>query len=113
MNFKRILDWVQSALIPFNCNEEWVLNVKENLGCAVASLPIKYLGILLGANPKRVETWKLVIQRIESKLSNWKAGLLSQAGKLVLIKAAINNLLMYYLGLFRMPKVVAKKIISL
>ena len=52
-----------------------------------------------------------MIDKIEKKLSYWKSNLLSQAGKLVLIKAVLNSLPMYYLGLFQMPKMVAKKII--
>ena len=62
------------------------------LGCCVADLPIKYLGIPLGANPRRKETWKPIIEKIEKKLSGWRASLLSQAGRLVLIKSVINSL---------------------
>ena len=37
----------------------------------------------------------------------------SKAGRLVIIKAVLNNLLIYYLGLLKMSKTVAKKIISM
>ena len=39
--------------------------------------------------------------------------LLSKAGRVVLIKSMLNNLLLYYLGLFRMPKAVAREIIAM
>lgn len=79
--YKRILDYFslisrlrinydKSALIPINCSNEWVEKMKSKLGYTVASLPIKYLGIPLGANPKRVETWKPIIEKIEKKLSS-------------------------------------------
>lgn len=79
----------------------------------VSSLPTTYLGIPLGANPRKVDTWNPIINRIKKKLSGWKINLLSRAGRLTLIKAVLNNLPMYYLGIFKMPKLVAKKIISL
>ena len=72
-----------------------------------------YMEISFGANPKRVKTWEPMISNIEKKLSLWKSNLLSRAGRLVLIKAVLNNLPLYYLELFPMPKTVAKKIISL
>ena len=87
--------------------------MRTNLGCKVLSLPITYLGIPLGANPRRVETWNPIIEKIRKKLSGWKMKMISRAGRLVLIKSVLNNLPMYYLGLFKMPKQVAKTIISL
>ena len=41
----------------------------------------KYFGIPLGANPKRVETWQPIIDKIRKKLSGWKVNMLSKAGK--------------------------------
>ncbi|XP_020970234.1 uncharacterized protein LOC110268431 [Arachis ipaensis] len=50
------------------------------LGCKQANLPVKYLGISLGANPRMVKTWKPVIDKVEEKLSLWKAKILNKAG---------------------------------
>ena len=87
--------------------------MQSELKCSVLSLPVRYLGIPLGANPKRVETWQPIISKIKKKLSGWKINVLSKAGKLTLIKSVLNNLLIYYLGLFKLPKTVAKEIISI
>ena len=83
------------------------------LGRNNGRLPMKYLGIPLGANLKRVETWKLIINRIEKRLSAWKIKILFKVERLVLIKFVLSSLPMYFLGLFKMPIEVAKKIISL
>ena len=78
INFKRILNYFgimsglkdnfkKSALIPFKRYEEWVEKIKSKLGCSVVLLPITYLGIPLGANPKRVETWRPIIEKNREK----------------------------------------------
>ena len=72
--------------------------IKSVLNCLVVSLPIKYLGIPLSANPNRIETWQPIINRIRKRLSGWKMGMLSKAGRIVLIKSVLNNLPIYYLG---------------
>ncbi|XP_016199813.1 uncharacterized protein LOC107640826 [Arachis ipaensis] len=123
-NYKRLLrcfelmsglsiNFDKSSLIPVNCDEQWVQRMCSLLGCKGDTLPVKYLGISLGANPRLVKTWKPIIDKVEEKLSLWKAKVLNKAGKLVLIKSALNSLSVYYLSLFKMPKAVAEKLISL
>ncbi|XP_015945602.1 uncharacterized protein LOC107470706 [Arachis duranensis] len=91
----------------------WTNNMCSLLGCKEAKLPVRYLGIPLGANPRLVKTWKPIIDKVEEKLSLWKAKVLNKAGKLVLIKSVLNSLPVYYLSLYKMPKAVAEKLISL
>ena len=87
--------------------------MRSELKCVMLSLPVKYLRMPLGANPKRIETWQLVIDKIRKKLGSWKVNMLFKVGKLTLIKSVFNNLPIYYLGLFKKPKGVAKEIISI
>ncbi|XP_029146965.1 uncharacterized protein [Arachis hypogaea] len=68
------INFDKSSLIPINCEEQWVERMCNLLGCKGDALPVKYLGISLGANP---------------------------------------SLPVYYLNLFKMPKAVAEKLISL
>ncbi|XP_015960748.1 uncharacterized protein LOC107484719 [Arachis duranensis] len=122
-NYKRLLrcfellglsiNFEKSSLIPINCEEQWAQRMCNVLGCKEATLPVKYLRISLGENPRLVKTWKSIIEKVEEKLSMWKAKVLNKAGKLVLIKSVLNSLLVYYLSLFKMPKAVAEKLISL
>ncbi|XP_015970212.1 uncharacterized protein LOC107493670 [Arachis duranensis] len=123
-NYKRLLRWFElisglninfekSSLIPINCEEQWVRSMCRMWGCKEANLPVKYLGVPLEANPRLVKTWKPIIDKVEEKLSLWKAKVLSKAGKLVLLKSVLNSLPVYYLNLYKMPKAVAQKLISL
>nr|XP_029148315.1 uncharacterized protein LOC114925208 [Arachis hypogaea] len=107
------INFDKSSLIPINCEEQWVERMCNLLGCKGDVLPVKYLRISLGANPRLVKTWKPIIDKVEEKLSLWKAKVLNKSGKLVLIKSVLNSLPIYYLSLFKMLKAVAEKLISL
>ncbi|XP_057748011.1 uncharacterized protein LOC130967212 [Arachis stenosperma] len=124
MNYKRLLrcfelmselsiNFDKSNLISINCEQEWVTNMCVLLGCAEVALPVRYLGTALGAKPRLVETWKPIIDKVEDKLSLWKAKSLNKADKLVLIKSVFNSLPVYYLNLYKMPKSVAERLIGL
>ena len=106
------INYEKLTLIPIHCEDSWVQDTKRIMRCDVKCLPITYLGIPLEANPRRVETWRPVIDKIKKKLSGWKSKVLFRVGPLTLIKSIINNLPMYFLGLFKMPKHVAKEIIA-
>lgn len=82
----------------------------ETLYCKVGSFPFTYLGLLVGIKMRKKEVWKPVIEKMEKKLTSWKGKLLSQGGRLTLIKSTLNNLSMYYLSLFVIPKGVAEEI---
>jgi len=82
----------------------------ENLGCQVASLPTKYLGMPLGAKNKEVEVWNEVLERCEKKLSRWKSQYLSLGGRITLIKSVMDALPTYMMSLFPIPRSIEKKI---
>ena len=83
------------------------------MGCVVLKLLVTYLGILLGANLKEKKVWQPVLNKIAKRLAMWKARLLSRAETLVLIKSVLNNLAMYYLSLFKIPKRLVENIIRM
>ena len=60
----------------------------------------------------KFSSWQPIIERIQYRLSSWKASCLSRAGKLTLIKAMLSSLPVYYLSIFKMPKKVAAEINS-
>ncbi|XP_072054162.1 uncharacterized protein [Arachis hypogaea] len=113
MMLRLTINFDKSILIPINCEGQWTYNMCNLLGCKDVSLLVRYLDISLGANPILVKTWKPITDKVEEKLSLWKAKVLNKAGKLVLIKSVLNSLPVYYLSLYKMSKAVAKKLISL
>lgn len=58
----------------------------------MGNLPMKYLGLPLGAKFKGVSTWEPVVSHAKSHLIGWKRGLLLKDGKLTLIKNVMENI---------------------
>jgi len=107
------VNYHKSGLIVVGKEDEWAQNAAAVLGCSWVQLPIVYLGIPLGANMKKAESWKGVIDKVQRKLQAWKGCCLSRAARLTLIKAVLNCLPIYYLSLFCMPQKVAREIIRI
>ena len=103
----------KSALISINVNKEWIDVAATSLWCKTVSLPVTYLGLPIGTNPRIKKVWDPVLKKIKGKLASWKTKFLSFGGRLTLIKACLNSLPIYYLSLFRMPKSVGKTVNSL
>lgn len=82
----------------------------DTLGCEVASLLMKYLGLPLGATFKARGIWEGVIERVEKRLAGWKRLYLSKGGRLTLITSTLSYLSTYFLSLFPLPEGVAHRI---
>ncbi|CAL5404505.1 unnamed protein product [Camellia sinensis] len=103
------INYHKSVVCGVGVSDSLLLSFAHLLNCKVHSLPLKFLGLPLGANPGKKSTWKPVIDKIRSKLSGWKRKLLSFAGRLTLIKSTLSSLPVYFLSLFKMPEGVAKE----
>jgi hypothetical protein len=57
------------------------------LGCSVAGLPMKYMGLPLGASYKDVVMWNDMIEQLKRQMVGWKRIYLSKGGHLTLIKS--------------------------
>ena len=80
------------------------------LRCRVGSLPLKYLGMLLGTPYKTASVWNPILERMEKKLSGWKRLYLSKGARLTLVKSTLSSLPMYYLSLFVILVAVADRL---
>lgn len=58
--------------------------------------PLKFLGILVGVNPRRVATWKLVLDMLRNRLASWKRRNLSIGGRVILINSVLNSAPLYF-----------------
>ena len=97
-----------SELVPVGVvhNIDLLLNV---LGCKQGTLPMKYLGLPLGAKFKDKTIWNPILEKMERRLTSWKCLYLSRGGRVTLIKSTLSNLPTYFLSLFPIPASVANQ----
>ena len=95
----------KSELVPVG----GVHNLEDLLGCGQSSLPLKYLGLPLGAKFKNLSVWNPILERMERRLAGWKRMYLSKGGKVTLIKSSLSSLPTYFLSLLPLPGKVAKR----
>jgi hypothetical protein len=93
------INLAKSELVPVG-NVTNVEGMASILGCRVSSLPMKYLGLPLGALFKAKSIWDDIIEKIEHRLAGWKMMYLSKGGRVTLIKSTLSNLPTYFMSLF-------------
>jgi len=99
----------KSKIVPINEVGD-VDELASILGCNVASLPLKYLGLPLGAKYKDSYTWNNIVEKMGNRLSGWKSLYLSKGGRLTLINSTFSSLPTYFLSLFPIPVGVANRL---
>ncbi|GJZ34073.1 hypothetical protein Tco_0579509 [Tanacetum coccineum] len=103
----------KSNLLGICVPDETVSDMAYFIGCGAASFPMKYLGVRVGCTMARYSNWNTIIQKFSSKLSLWKAHLLSVGGRLSLIKSVLGHILTYYMSIYPMPSSIIKKLESM
>lgn len=107
------INFNKSCLIGINIDNHWLLDYSHKICSNIQSLPCSYLRMPLGASPSRIFTWNLIIDCMRKKLVGWKSICLSMVGRLVLKKSSLVSIMLYYLSIFRAPKVVLRKLDSI
>ncbi|KAL9666964.1 hypothetical protein QQ045_001308 [Rhodiola kirilowii] len=103
INFKK------SRVVGVGLEDVEVEKFADELGCPLGRLPMNYLGMQVGANPGRLNTWYPILQKFKLKLASWRSANLSMAGRVVLIKSALSNLPLYYASMYKMPIAVVEE----
>ena len=78
------VNFFKSNLTGLNVEEGQLRMFANVLNCNVVKLPFTYLGLPVGANPRRVATWQPVIDKIQKRLALWKSKSLSIGGRILL-----------------------------
>ena len=90
-------------MLGINADDELLHKLVDLSGCEVGDWPIKYLGLPLGGNPRKIAFWELVVNKVAKRLVSWKKAFLSRGGRLTLIQSVLSSLPIYYLSVFKVP----------
>ncbi|RVX02717.1 LINE-1 reverse transcriptase-like [Vitis vinifera] len=115
-----VLFWFEAASgLKINLSKSEIIPVGEvddieelavELGCRVGSLPSQYLGLPLGVPNKASLMWDGVKERVRRRLTLWKRQFISKSGRITLIKSTLASIPIYQMPLFRMPKIVIRRL---
>lgn len=83
------------------------------LHCKVRMLPFKHLGLLVGANPRRVGSWETLIKLVTKSFSSWKNRLVSLKGILLLLNSTKNFIPILFLSSIKMHVSVWNKLFGM
>ena len=99
----------KSEIIPVGTVSNVEILASE-LGSGVGSLPTTYSGLPLGAPHKLVGVWDSIEEIFRKRLASWKRQYISKGGRLTLIQSTLSSLPLYFLSLFRIPRVVCDRL---
>nr|GEW94428.1 RNA-directed DNA polymerase, eukaryota [Tanacetum cinerariifolium] len=85
----------------------------SDIGCVTLKSPFSYLGVKIGGRMRCINSWEEIINKILSRLSRWKMKTLLIGGRLMLFKSVLGAMPIYYMSMFKVPKLVLKKIESI
>nr|GEX64593.1 RNA-directed DNA polymerase, eukaryota [Tanacetum cinerariifolium] len=72
----------KSKIMGIGVDAEKVSKAAIKLGCLILKNPFLYLGIYVGGNMNRIQSWDDIVNRVKSRLSKWKMKMLSIGGRI-------------------------------
>ncbi|GAU22541.1 hypothetical protein TSUD_296610 [Trifolium subterraneum] len=79
----------------------------------VGRTPFKYLGLPVGANPRKLSTWEPMLNVIKGRLGSWGNKYVSLGRRIVLINAVMNAIPIFFLSYMKMPIKVWREVVKL
>jgi hypothetical protein len=107
------VNFSKSCLFGVNVDNTFLDHAASFLHCKLGSFPFIYLGLPVGANPRRASTWDPMVKAIERRLLSWKNKYVSLGGRVVLINSVLASIPIFYLSYFKMPICVWKLIVRI
>jgi len=75
---------------PIQCDLQATANLVANFPGKIDPFPIKYLGIPLGILKLGKSDLQPLVDKVANRLPRWKAGMMTRAGRTVLIKSTLS-----------------------
>nr|KYP40876.1 Putative ribonuclease H protein At1g65750 family [Cajanus cajan] len=107
------INFHKSSVVGIHSGVDFTELAASFLHCKVGQLPFKHLGLPLGANPRKLATWRPILDGLRNRLSSWKHRYLSIGGRVTLINAVLNAMPIHFLSFFKAPNSVIKEIVAI
>ncbi|CAJ2637088.1 unnamed protein product [Trifolium pratense] len=107
------VNFFKSKLYGINLDDRFLRASSSFLHCGVDHLPFRFLGIPVGANPRRKATWSPILDVMKKRLSIWNGRHLSIGGRVTLIKSVLSSLPLYFFSFFKAPACVIKELVCI
>jgi hypothetical protein len=87
----------KSFVIPIRCNDQAVQMGCNILRCTSSSFPCTYLGLPISDKKLRKSDLMVWVEKVADRLPNWKARLLSLAGRTAMVRFVLSAIPIYLL----------------
>ena len=104
------LNRAKFTFVGFGLSEEEMGGCSQILATPIGVLPIRYLGMPLVNRRLRIQDWQPVFEKVETRLGGWRARLLSRGGCLILLKAVLAAIPIYFMSIFMMSAGVRRRL---
>jgi hypothetical protein len=94
----------KSKVLPIRCDNHNLEVMQQQLPCALADFPCKYLGLPLALKKLKKEHIQPIIDRMADQLPGWKADLLTRAGRKVHVQFVLTSMLIYLAMALDLPQ---------
>lgn len=94
----------KSEVIAMNMSNESAHDISHLFACPIGNLPIKYLGVPLHYENLSRDDIQPLVDKMLKKIASWRGKLLSNAAKVVLIRACLTSIPIYLMSFIKFPK---------
>jgi hypothetical protein len=103
-------NYAKCSVSPIACSEEEALEAARVMECQLAPFPVKYLGIPLTVGRLPASALQPLIDSIADRLPLWKAGMMTKAGRLALVKSVLMAIPLHQIVVLGLNKKALKQI---
>ncbi|KAK1441009.1 hypothetical protein QVD17_06845 [Tagetes erecta] len=93
----------KSTIYFCNVQEPVRMTILSIMSFVEGSLPVKYLGVPLISSRLLYKDCKILVEKLEGKILNWRNRMLSFAGRLQLILSVLSSMHIYWASVFILP----------
>nr|KYP59376.1 Putative ribonuclease H protein At1g65750 family [Cajanus cajan] len=107
------INFHKSCVVGIHSGADFIDLAAIFLHYKVGQLPFKHLGLPLGANPRKLSTWKPILDGLRKRLSSWKHRHLSIGRRVTLINSVLNVMPIHFLSFYKAPNSVIKENVAI